>query len=349
MSKIDTLEWKEFILGELFDLINSKAYHGKDISETPDEDGLLYVTRSKFNNGINCRVEKKSDYIINPAGTISFGAENADFFYQEEEYITGNKMYYIDTRNINKYAALYFKSVLEATFTRNYSFSDGMIPDRIRDKIIKLPATDKGEPDWNYMEEYMKNVETSVRNSLEKLQSAKECKNKIDIVEWKEYFINDLFDFEGIKGDIQAPKVGDGEYALVSSGTTNNGICKNIEEQKSSNLFDENKITIDMFGKAFFQTQKFYSVAHARVNVLTPHMSLNKYNGCFIASVIEALTLPKFQFNDMCSQKALKKEKIKLPSKFNVKTGKYEPDLEYMEKFMKDVEEKTKARLNSLI
>nr|DAW44941.1 MAG TPA: type I restriction modification DNA specificity domain protein [Bacteriophage sp.] len=155
---IDTRSWKNYILGNLFELVNSKAYHDKDVVEVKDENGLLYVTRSKFNNGIKCKVEKKSEYIINPAGTISFGAENADFFYQKKEYITGNKMYYINTCNISELAALFLKSVLEATFTKKFSFSNGMVPNRIRNEIISLPAMPDGQPDWAYMESYMKKI-----------------------------------------------------------------------------------------------------------------------------------------------------------------------------------------------
>lgn len=155
---IDTRSWKNYVLGNLFELVNSKAYHNKDVVEVKDENGLLYVTRSKFNNGIKCKVEKKSEYIINPAGTISFGAENADFFYQKKEYITGNKMYYINTCNISELAALFLKSVLEATFTKKFSFSNGMVPNQIRNEIVSLPAMPDGQPDWEYMESYMKKV-----------------------------------------------------------------------------------------------------------------------------------------------------------------------------------------------
>ena len=81
-------------------------------------------------------------------------------------------MYYIDTSALSKYSCVFLKSVLEATFTANYSFSDGMIPARIYDEVIKLPIDINGEPDWVYMEDYMRNLETTVSNSLTKLQSA---------------------------------------------------------------------------------------------------------------------------------------------------------------------------------
>lgn len=168
---IDTRSWKNYMLGNLFELVNSKAYHNKYVVEVKDENGLLYVTRSKFNNGIKCKVEKKSEYIINPAGTISFGAENADFFYQKKEYITGNKMYYINTCNISELAALFLKSVLEATFTKKFSFSNGMVPNRIRNEIISLPAMPDGQPDWEYMENYMKKVMKKSEQAISTLRT----------------------------------------------------------------------------------------------------------------------------------------------------------------------------------
>lgn len=183
-SKIDISSWGEFKLGKLldiktgkikgdglFNIINSVAYHGKDIVETDDDiKGLNYVTRSKFNNGVKCKVVKNLDYIINPKGTISFGAENANFFYQREEYITGNKMYYLDTSGLSEYTCAFLKSILEATFTANYSFSDGMIPVRIYNEIIKLPIDSNGDPDWQYMENYMEGLEIMVNNFVNKTE-----------------------------------------------------------------------------------------------------------------------------------------------------------------------------------
>lgn len=182
-EKIDTRDWKEFKLGYLndsketrgtglFQIVNSVAYHGKDIEETDidNPDGLNYVTRSKFNNGLKCKVINKDAYITNPKGTISFGAENADFFYQTEPYITGNKMYYLDTSNLSELACIFLKSILETTFTANYSFTEGMIPAKIYNETIKLPVNANGEPDWVYMEEYMKQIELKAKQKLDLLK-----------------------------------------------------------------------------------------------------------------------------------------------------------------------------------
>jgi len=190
IGKINTSDWGEFKLGKLtnhktkemtgtglFNIISSVPYNNKDIEEV-DENGLNYVTRSKFNNGIKCKVAKKDEYNINPAGTISFGAENADFFYQTEPYITGNNMHYIDTRHLSERTCLYIKTILQSTFTADYSFSDGMIPRRIYNKNIKLPVDADGNPDWQYMEDYMCSIETKVKDILPALCSAIQYQDK---------------------------------------------------------------------------------------------------------------------------------------------------------------------------
>ena len=86
INKININKWKEFVVGDLFDLVNSTAYHKKDVIEALTNDTkIAYVTRSKFNNGLNMYVKMNEKYNINPKNTISFGAENANFFYQPEE------------------------------------------------------------------------------------------------------------------------------------------------------------------------------------------------------------------------------------------------------------------------
>lgn len=351
MGKIDTSEWKEFKLGYimvgnkkqghgLFEIVNSVAYHGKDVTETDSDDGINYITRSKFNNGLKARVVRLDKFKVNPAGTISFGAENADFFYQTEPYITGNKMYYIDTTALSERACRFLKSIMEATFTANYSFSDGMIPARIYDECIKLPATPDGAPDWAYMESYMANLETKVAESLTLLQTAKDAeKKKVDTREWGEFRVGELFDAALSKDDIQPKVIVEGNTPLVSSGKENNGIIAFIDN-KNARLWEANTLTVDMFGKVFYQEQPYYAVSHGRVNILMPRMPMTKHSMQFIGCAIERVTTDKYAFSEMCTGTKLLKDVIMLPKG---KTG--QPDWTYMEEYMKMVQKKVKLSL----
>lgn len=347
MGKIDTSEWKEFKLGYimvgnkkqghgLFEIVNSVAYHGKDVTETDSDDEINYITRSKFNNGLKARVVRLDKFKVNPAGTISFGAENADFFYQTEPYITGNKMYYIDTTALSERACRFLKSIMEATFTANYSFSDGMIPARIYDECIKLPSTLDGAPDWAYMESYMANIETKVTKSLTLLQAAKDVeKKKVDTREWGEFRVGELFIQE--RGKEKAPKQNElGDCPLIQETNNNNGFDRMVVPTK---IIKGNSITVSInyAQNVFYQADDF--CASVNIAVLRNN-HLNRYNSQFVCSVLRNAH-QKFDYTSKISKELLNKETIMLPVD---KTG--QPDWAYMEEYMRKVEKKAKNVLN---
>lgn len=170
--------------------------------------------------------------------------------------------------------------------------------------------------------------------------------NKIDISKWHEFQLggdNGLFEIVLPSGDIQAQKMDDGDYPLISSGKNNNGICKYIDETSESEIIQANTITVDMFGKAFYHDYEYYCVSHGRVNILVPKFNITKNIGLYIAKVIENVTIPKYEFLDMCSQGALIKECIKLPI-----NGKGEPDWEYMESYMKNIMQESEKNIENL-
>lgn len=162
-NKIDISNWDEFKIGNIFEIVSPKVYHTREVKE--NSNGIPYVVRSKFNNGIKYMVEKDERFILNPKGVISFGAENASFFYQEKEYISGRDMYYIDTRNLSKNAALFIIACLEK-LTSKYSYNFGLFPKLLKEEKIKLPIKDNGEPDYEYMDRCMSELLNKAKNKL---------------------------------------------------------------------------------------------------------------------------------------------------------------------------------------
>lgn len=160
---INIKRWKEFEIGSLFEIKSPKVYHVRQVIE--DSAGIPYVVRSKFNNGIKFYVKKEEKLVLNPAKVISFGAENAAFFYQESEYISGRDMYYIDTRKISKNAALFIIACLE-TITSKYSYNFGLFPKLLKKEKIKLPITKNGDPDFEYMDMYMSKLKNDMQLKL---------------------------------------------------------------------------------------------------------------------------------------------------------------------------------------
>ena len=78
-NEVDTANWREFRVGDLFqNIVKPVVLHTRQVVESPE--GIPYVVRTKFNNGIKCRVQPVTGVTPSPAGVISWGAENATFF-----------------------------------------------------------------------------------------------------------------------------------------------------------------------------------------------------------------------------------------------------------------------------
>ena len=165
---------------------------------------------------------------------------------------------------------------------------------------------------------------------------------KIDTSGWKEFQIGDLFEACLSKDDIQPKDFVEGKIPLVSSGKENNGIIAFVEDEKAR-LWDKNTLTIDMFGKVFYQESPYFAVSHGRVNILLPKISMTK--GClqFIGCAIEKVASQKYAFNEMCTGTKVLKDNIKLPA-----TPDGAPDWAYMESYMANLETKVTEPLTLL-
>ena len=166
--------------------------------------------------------------------------------------------------------------------------------------------------------------------------------NKIDTTSWGEFKIGDLFSTYLSKDDIQPKEIIEGKVPLISAGKENNGVIATINDPKAY-LWPAMSLTVDMFGKVFYQPAPFHCVSHGRVNILISKTLISEYTLKFIASSIERISLYKYAFNELCTGTKLSNDIIKLPIDSN-----NHPDWNYMEQYMKAIEEKVEKTLNEL-
>lgn len=167
MMKIDISKWTEFVVGDLFsNFVKPAVLHNRQVIE--DNEGIPYVVRTKFDNGIKCRVRPVEGIVPSPAGVITWGAENATFFYQEEPFLSGRDIYYVDTREYSPMTCLFLSSCLQ-TVAHKYPYNFGLFPDLLKKERIKLPVDIEGNPDWIFMDTYMSEVMRESESSLENL------------------------------------------------------------------------------------------------------------------------------------------------------------------------------------
>lgn len=351
MGKIDTSEWKEFRIKDLFETqkkgnkLQVPTGASVPVQDLLEDGATPRITVTGSNNGVfgfyDYCGKNIADYrVFNNFVSVSF---LGTVFYQEGDATLDMKVHCLKPNGItlNKYTGRFLVGAIRASL-RESTYSDQISSSILPEMSIKLPATPDGAPDWAYMESYMANLETKVADSLTLLQAAKDAeKKKVDTREWGEFRVGELFDAALSKDDIQPNVIVEGNTPLVSSGKENNGIVALIDN-KNARLWEANTLTVDMFGKVFYQEQPYYAVSHGRVNILMPRMPMTKHCMQFIGCAIERVTTDKYAFSEMCTGTKLLKDVILLPKD---KTG--QPDWAYMEEYMRKVEERVKKTINT--
>lgn len=354
MGKIDTSGWKEFRVGELFEKLNLRFLPNRvfdkasDISEVKSEEFNLPLVNAKHsNNGIMYYGRKHEwEYEVLTIDIVADGAASTgDVYAQPQETGVLYNAYLVKPKAkcVTGLILFFLSTVIQRCVKDHFGYDNKCTWDKVKHETILLPVDKTGQPDWAYMESYMANLEAKVAESLTLLQAAKDAeKKKVDTREWGEFRVGELFDAFLSKDDIQPKAIVEGNTPLVSSGKENNGIIAFIDN-KNARLWEANTLTVDMFGKVFYQEQPYYAVSHGRVNILMPRMPMTKHCMQFIGCAIERVTTDKYAFSEMCTGTKLLKDVILLPKD---KTG--QPDWAYMEEYMRKVEERVKATIGEL-
>ena len=143
----------------------------------PDSVGNTTYSSSQsreFPEATQCGNEDK----INKGNCITIGAETGVAFYQPNDFVAGNKVYRLSVNDLGEKHYLFMASALNK-LTKDYSYSNARIPEKIKKEHIFLPIqisidnspvidpTHKYHPegyipDWDYMEKYINAIEKMV-------------------------------------------------------------------------------------------------------------------------------------------------------------------------------------------
>ena len=196
MKTIDTTFWKEFKVSDLFDVIRGTSRKMQSLNDG----NVPVIAAARNNQGVAGYYDVSSEY--EDAFTVSCnGVGCGSVFYHDYPFaITGDASVLISKCNIPEDTLLYVATLLDTYFSNKYSYTDKCSPDKIKEEVILLPVKDEYEPDWDYMESYMKAVMEESEKSLENLKKADDAKHLIDVSGWGEFKLSDLFIKKTMKG-----------------------------------------------------------------------------------------------------------------------------------------------------
>ena len=160
--KLNTKSWKIFSYPDVFDL--EKGYY----NNRPEIDpcGIPFISATENNNGITDFVTREGTKIfLAKSITVSNDGSIGNAFYQDSDFTCSHSVNIIRIhkkfkKELNQYIALFLIPLIQKEkFRFNYGFKWRI--ERMKESKIKLPVGDNGEPDWNFMEEYIKSLSFS--------------------------------------------------------------------------------------------------------------------------------------------------------------------------------------------
>ena len=337
MKKIDTTYWKEFRVGDLFEIHPTKAYKLINVQlfnggETP------VVVNSAYNNGIG----GFSTLLATEKGNMITFSDTVDantIFYQERDFIGYphvQGLYPIGNFSScwTSYSMKFFASIFRKTaVSKGFDYGNKFRRDLAINILVKLPAKDD-TPDWQYMEEYMRQIEQKTTSSITALKKSKYTGLKINPTYWKEFQMKEL-GFDNFHGRrlTKTDRI-EGNIPFITAGKENQGVVGKIGNDRTTY---QNPITIDMFGNVFYHKGDYAGDDNIYFFV---NNHLNEFCKLFIVVSAQRLIKSTFEYKDQFRQDNADSLKILLPA-----TPSGEPDWHYMEMYMRGVEAIVKNKL----
>ena len=339
MKKFCELKWKAFELGNIMD-ISACRYTGKSNSKS----GLVpYVGATSRNNGVltfldvdkecilkgNCIV-----FICNGDGSIGYSV------YRETDFVGSVDVKIGRSPNLNRYTGMFISTACCMNRPR-YSFGYKRTIPRIKKESVLLPATSDGDPDYAYMEEYMRSVEKELLDKYSqyianrKMGGVDDVKDEFKYLKWSAFELISLFEIKSTSSSIDKKNLNgiNGEIPYVTRSGSDNGIASFVSNQENYDTDHGNVITIGLDTQTVnYQPTSFYTGQN--IQVLSSKY-INRYTALFIIPLIKN-QMKKFNWGgNGATLGRLKKLQLLLPAKSDGT-----PDYGFMEKYMKRQESK---------
>lgn len=155
IEKLEDKEWQEFFLTDVF----QKIQRGKRLTTSNQKDGVKpYVSSTASNNGIdNFISNEKGVRIFSDCLTIANSGSVGASFYHPYEFVASDHITHLKQDDMSKFVYL-FISTITNKLSNKYNFNREINDKRISREKILLPINEEGNPDYQYMEQYVKNL-----------------------------------------------------------------------------------------------------------------------------------------------------------------------------------------------
>jgi hypothetical protein len=324
---LDLSSWKSFQLDELFDLKKGKRLTKADMKAG----NTLFIGSTDSNNGVTAKVGQDAIHSGNTI-TVAYNGSVAESFYQPFPFWATDDVNVLYPKfKMTAAIGLFICAILRQEKYR-YNYGRKWHLDRMRVTSIKLPATQNGAPDWDFIESYIQSLPCRANDDARKPANEK-TPSPIMAKNWKPFELQALFDIERGRGPRRKNLNGSGSTPFITSIDSNNGFTMytTVEPSHKGNTIGVNRN--GSVGEAFYQPVPFCSTED--VHIFTPkkewESKMNPAIGLFLTTLIRQEKY-RFNYGRKWGIERMKISVIKLPVDSHGS-----PDFSYMENYIKSL------------
>lgn len=148
-------DWRHFCVSNVF----SKIQRGKRLKNADHIPGdIPYVSSTANNNGVDDYIEaSQGTRVFKDCISLANSGSVGTAFYEPFSFVASDHVTSLKMENGSKFVYLFLVSTIEKQ-SSNFNFNREINDLRIKKMQVMLPVTDSGDPDYEYMEQYAKNM-----------------------------------------------------------------------------------------------------------------------------------------------------------------------------------------------
>ena len=155
VEKLENRDWKPFYLKDIF----TSVQRGKRLIRDNQKIGRTpYISSSALNNGVDNFISNDTDVrLFENCLSLANSGSVGSCFYEPFEFVASDHVTHLKNIERNKFQYL-FEATLLNRLSEKYNFNREINDERISKEVIMLPIGKNGNPDYEYMENYIKKI-----------------------------------------------------------------------------------------------------------------------------------------------------------------------------------------------
>lgn len=154
MVSFDTSGWRYFKLSVLFDIKKGKRL----TQENQSQGSIPFIGSTEYNNGITNYISNTDFLHSQNVITVTYNGSIAEAFYQSQIFWASDDVNVLYPKfELNNYIALFICTIIKQEKYR-FNYGRKWFAERMEESQIKLPVDKNGNPDWQFMEDYIKSL-----------------------------------------------------------------------------------------------------------------------------------------------------------------------------------------------